>query len=113
VKSITVAARSKASAVFALSNPVVVGSNLTRGKDVSCLFCVCVSLCVGNDLETGLIPRLMESYRLSLGSRNRKIGQSATMGYRVIIIIIVGYEMLCCKNEDPSRINTFRKQLGQ
>jgi hypothetical protein len=54
---ITVAARSKASTVFARSNTGIVGSNPTRGMDVCLhLFCVCVVLCVGSGLATGWSP---------------------------------------------------------
>jgi hypothetical protein len=43
---ITVAARSKAGNVFALSNTGIAGSNPTRGMDVCPrFFCVCVVLC--------------------------------------------------------------------
>jgi hypothetical protein len=43
--------------VFTRSNTGVVGSNPTRGIDVSVrLFCVCVVLCVGSGLATGLSP---------------------------------------------------------
>jgi hypothetical protein len=46
-KPITVAARSKARTVFALSNTGVAISNPTRGMDVHVrLFCVCVPFCV-------------------------------------------------------------------
>jgi hypothetical protein len=51
---ITLAARSKASTVFARSNARIVGSNLTQGMDVCMrLFTVSVVLCIGSDLETG------------------------------------------------------------
>jgi hypothetical protein len=43
-----VAVRSEAGIVFARSNTVVVGSNLTRGRDI-CAFI----LCVGSGLVTG------------------------------------------------------------
>jgi hypothetical protein len=53
---ITVAARSKAWTVFALSNTEVMGSNPTRGMDVYVsLFCVCV-VCVGSGLATRWSP---------------------------------------------------------
>jgi hypothetical protein len=53
---ITVAARSKAWAVFARSNTGIVGSNPTQGMDVCVrLFCVCV-LCIGSGLATGWSP---------------------------------------------------------
>jgi hypothetical protein len=54
---ITVAARSKAWAVFASSNSGIVGSNPTRGMDV----CVCVVLCGGSGLDHGV---LLTGYRL-------------------------------------------------
>jgi hypothetical protein len=56
---ITVAAWSKARNVFARTNPVVGGSNLTRGMDVCVfvfLFYVCVVLHVGRGLVVGWSP---------------------------------------------------------
>jgi hypothetical protein len=54
LKPIAVASWSKASTVFARSNTGIVGSNPTRGMDVSArLFCVCVVLCVSSGLATG------------------------------------------------------------
>jgi hypothetical protein len=54
---ITVAARSKAWTVFALSNTEVVGSNSKVDMDVCVrLFCVCVVLCLGSGLATGWSP---------------------------------------------------------
>jgi hypothetical protein len=54
LESITVAARSKASAVFARSDAGIMGSNPTQGMDVCVsLFCACVVLCVGSGLATG------------------------------------------------------------
>jgi hypothetical protein len=54
---ITVAARSKAWTVFALSNTGIVCSNPTRGMDVCvCLFCICIVLCVGSGLATSWSP---------------------------------------------------------
>jgi hypothetical protein len=51
---ITVAPRSKASNVFALTNAGITGSNRTQGMDVCLrLFCVCAVLCVGSGLATG------------------------------------------------------------
>jgi hypothetical protein len=50
-----VAARPKAWTVFARSNAGIVGSNPTQRMDVCVrLFCVCVILCVGSGLATGL-----------------------------------------------------------
>jgi hypothetical protein len=52
------AARSKARNVFIHSNTPIIVSNPSRGMDVCIrLFCVCVVLCVGSGLATGLIPR--------------------------------------------------------
>jgi hypothetical protein len=52
--SITVRARSKGGTVFAISNTGIVGSNLSRGMDISVhLFCVCVVLFVGRGIPTG------------------------------------------------------------
>jgi hypothetical protein len=54
---ITVASRSKARTVFACSNAEIAVSNLTLGMDVCVrLLCVCVVLCVGSDLHTGVLP---------------------------------------------------------
>jgi hypothetical protein len=56
VKTITVAARSEASPIFARLNTGIVGSNRSQGMDVSvcvCLFCDCVVLCVGSGLAMG------------------------------------------------------------
>jgi hypothetical protein len=54
---ITVAARSKAWTVVALSNAGIVGSNPTQGMDVCLrLFYVCVVLRVDSDLATGWSP---------------------------------------------------------
>jgi hypothetical protein len=54
---VTVTARSKACTLFALSNAGIVGSNSIQVMDVSVhLFCVCVVLCVGSCLATGLSP---------------------------------------------------------
>jgi hypothetical protein len=54
---IRVSARSKAWSVFPRSKTGLVGSNPTRGMDVCLrLFCVCVVLCAGSGLATGLIP---------------------------------------------------------
>jgi hypothetical protein len=72
LRPITVAARSKAWTVFAHSNPGIVGSNFTQGRDVCVrLFCVYVVLCVGSGLATGWSPS-NESYRLCIGLRNWK-----------------------------------------
>jgi hypothetical protein len=64
---ITVAAQSKAWTVFVLWHGVV-GSNPTQGMDVWVrLFCVCVVLCVGSGLATGLSPVqgvLLSVYRI-------------------------------------------------
>jgi hypothetical protein len=63
--SIPVAARSKAWAVFARSDRGIVGSNHTRGIDVSVrLFCACAVLCAGSGLPTSWSPS-EESYRLN------------------------------------------------
>jgi hypothetical protein len=52
---ITVAARSKACTVFARLNAGIVDSNPTQGMDVCvCVYSVCVGLCVGSGLATGL-----------------------------------------------------------
>jgi hypothetical protein len=57
-----VAARSKARTVFVRSNTVIVGSNPTRDVDVCVyLFCICVVLFVGSDLERA-DPPFKESY---------------------------------------------------
>jgi hypothetical protein len=81
---ITVAARSKAWTVFARSNSGIVGSNLTRGMDVSLLlFCVCVVLCLGSGLATGWSPVqgvIPTVYRL----RNCKSWQGPTKRYKAI-----------------------------
>jgi hypothetical protein len=53
---VTVAERSKACTVFARSEAVIVGSNLTEGMDVLCVyvfFCVCIVLCLSSGLATG------------------------------------------------------------
>jgi hypothetical protein len=48
---------SKAQTVLVCKNDEVVGSNPTPGMDVCvCLLCVCVVLCVGSGLATGLSP---------------------------------------------------------
>jgi hypothetical protein len=50
----TVAARSRASTVFARWNTGVVVSKPTKGMDVCLrLFCVCALLCVGSGLASG------------------------------------------------------------
>jgi hypothetical protein len=70
-----VAARSEAGTVFARSNTGVVGSNSTRGMDVSVrLFCVCVVLWVGSGLATGWSP-VQGVGRLCIGLRNWKCCQ--------------------------------------
>jgi hypothetical protein len=54
---VTLAARSKAWAVFACLKTGIVGSNPTRGMDVCVrLFYVCVVLCTGSGLATGWSP---------------------------------------------------------
>jgi hypothetical protein len=54
---ITVAARSRASTVFARSNTGIGGSNPTLGMDVCVrLFCVCAVLCAGSGLAMGCSP---------------------------------------------------------
>jgi hypothetical protein len=54
---ITVVAQTKAWTVFACSNAGIMGSNSTLGIDVCVrLFCVCVVLCVGRDIETAWSP---------------------------------------------------------
>jgi hypothetical protein len=77
---ITVTARSKASTVFARSNTGIVDSNTTRGMDVCVrLFRVCVVLCIGRGLATGLSPVqgvLPTAYRI----KKLKSGQGATQG---------------------------------
>jgi hypothetical protein len=55
----TVAARSKAWAVFAPSYSGIVGSNPTQGMDVCIVYIYsvsCVVLCVGSGLATGWSP---------------------------------------------------------
>jgi hypothetical protein len=52
--TITVAARSKIRTVFVRLNTGIVGSNPIPGMDLCLrLFCVCVVLCIGNDLARG------------------------------------------------------------
>jgi hypothetical protein len=54
LEQFTVAARSKAWAVFVRSKAAIVGSNPTQGMDICLrLFSVCVVLCVGSGLVTG------------------------------------------------------------
>jgi hypothetical protein len=54
---ITVATQCKAWAVFACLNTGIMGSNQTRGMDVSVrLFCVCFILCVGSGLAMDWSP---------------------------------------------------------
>jgi hypothetical protein len=56
-KSITVAARSRAWTIFALSNTGVLGSNPTRGINICVrLLDVCVVLCIGRSLATDRSP---------------------------------------------------------
>jgi hypothetical protein len=70
MKPITMAARSKAWTVCGCSNAGIVGSNSTRGMDVSVsLFCVCVVLRVGSGLETGWSP-VQGDISTVLGLRN-------------------------------------------
>jgi hypothetical protein len=81
---ITMAAQSEAGTVFARSNAGIVGSNPTQGMGVGVrLFCVCVVLCVVAALRRDDHPS-KESYRLCIGLRNWKIGQSQTKGCRAI-----------------------------
>jgi hypothetical protein len=57
LEPVTVAERSEAWNVFALSNTGIVGSDLTQGMDVCLrLFCVCFVLCRWQPCD-GLIPR--------------------------------------------------------
>jgi hypothetical protein len=57
VGPVTVDAQSTAWTVFGRSNTGIVCLNPTRGMDVCVrLFCVCVVLCVGRGLATGLSP---------------------------------------------------------
>jgi hypothetical protein len=69
---ITVAARSKARTVFALSNAGIVGSNPTHGMDVCivCVYSVFVLFCVYLETLRRVDPPSKESYRLCIGSRN-------------------------------------------
>jgi hypothetical protein len=85
-RPIRVAARSKAWIVFARSNAGIVISHPTWGMDVYVrLFCVCVVLCVGRRLAM-TDPPSKDSYRLCIGSRNRKSCSGPTKGCRAIII---------------------------
>jgi hypothetical protein len=71
-----VAAQSKAWTVFANSNTGVVGSNPTRGMDVSvCVYSVFVLSCLQVAALRRADPPSKESYRLFIGLRNWKIGQ--------------------------------------
>jgi hypothetical protein len=79
---ITVAARSKAWTVFALSNTGIMGSNPTWDTDVCVrLFYVCAVLCAGSGLTTGWSPvqRVLPTvYTI----KNLKSGQGPTKGCR-------------------------------
>jgi hypothetical protein len=68
LKSITLATRSKAWTVFALSNTGIVGSNPTQGMDVCVrLFCVCVRSGLGTGWSPvqGVLPTVLGLRNLS------------------------------------------------
>jgi hypothetical protein len=72
------------------SNAGIVVSNPTEGMDVCLrLFYVCVALCAGRGLATGLSPVQGVLPTAYTGSRNWKSVQGQTKGCRVIIIIII------------------------
>jgi hypothetical protein len=72
---ITVAARSKAWTVFALSNTAIVSPNPTQGMDVCERFSVFVLSSVYVAALQRADPPSKETYRLSIGVRNWKSGQ--------------------------------------
>jgi hypothetical protein len=65
------------------------GSNPTRGMTVCvCLFCICVVLFLVAALQLDQLES-KDPYRLYIGVRNGNCGQGTTVGYRVIIIVII------------------------
>jgi hypothetical protein len=71
---VTVAERSKACTVFARSEAVIVGSNLTQGMNVwyvYAFFCVCVVLCLDSGLATSqsLVQGVLPSVKLLKNKR--------------------------------------------
>jgi hypothetical protein len=95
---IIVAARSKAWTVFARSNVRIVGSNPSQCMDV-CIVCAFIPFfvlfCVKVEALRLADPQSKESYRLFVGSRNWKSGQSPKKGCTAIKKFIKRMKISC------------------